>query len=134
MPKTKEQIKALLCDACCPVGHLYALVVISITKRMLAMEIPAEYRLKFLEHLDKNASRDPWLNAEMIAAIEPICNKGYEIVREANKLGPKAIDVYAANFSTFAVLNPSLVVALQMSPTYWTRSEHSSQMGAPASH
>ncbi len=80
---------ALLCEAACPIGYLYTLVMMSITKRMLAMDIPAEYRLKFLEHLDKNATRDIWLNAEMIAAIEPICDKGYEIVREANKLEPK---------------------------------------------
>jgi hypothetical protein len=122
MPETKEQIEALLCDACCPIGHLYTLVMMSVTKRMLAMEIPVEYRLKFLEHLDKNATRDIWINAEMIAAIDPICNKGYEIVREANKLGPKALDIYAANFPTFAVLNPSLITALISSPTYQYRS------------
>jgi hypothetical protein len=131
LPKTKEQIAELLCAAACPIGYLYTLVMMSITKRMLTMEIPAEYRLKFLEHLDKNATRDIWLNTDMIAAIEPICDKGYEIVHEANKLGPKALDVYAANFSTFAVLNPSLITALQMSPTHRTRAENCSQ-GAPA--
>jgi hypothetical protein len=129
VPKTKKQIDALLCEACCSSGTLYTLIMISITKRMLAMEIPVEYRLKFLEHLDKNVSRDPWLNSEMITAIEPICNKGYEIVREANKLGPKkALDLYAEHFSTFAILNPSLITALEMSPTYRMRAGDIAQM------
>jgi hypothetical protein len=40
-------------------------------------------------------------------AIDPICDKGYEIVREANKLGRKALDAYAANFVTFAARQTS---------------------------
>jgi hypothetical protein len=119
MPAIKEEIEEFCCENCIPCGYKYTLVSISITKRMLEMEIPAEYRLKFLEHLDKRESSDIWLTAEMIAAIEPICDKGYEIVREAKKLpNGKYLDVYAERFSTFAVLNPSLIAALKMLPTH----------------
>jgi hypothetical protein len=82
----------------CLIGHQYTLVWISITKRLLTGDRPAEYRLKFLQHLDKRAADDSWLNGEMIAALEP-CAKGYEIVLEAQKLGPnKALDAYQILF------------------------------------
>ncbi len=119
MPETNEEIERFLVETCCPIGHRYTLVMISITKRWLAMELPAFYRLKFLEHLDKMTTGDgAWLTAEMIAAIEPVCDKGHEMVCEANKLGDKALDAYAKFFSTFAVLNPSLIAALKNSPRY----------------
>ena len=56
---------------------------------------------------------------EMIAAIQPMCEQGYEIVREAQSLGAsKSLDVVAEVFPTFAMLNPSLVAALELSPQY----------------
>ena len=99
---------------------MYTLVCISIMKRYLAEEIDNLYRLKFLEYLDRWSIDDSnWLTAGAIATIEPICDKGYEIVREAQKLGPKkSLDVYADVFATFVVLNPSLLAALKLSPIY----------------
>jgi hypothetical protein len=118
MQMSNEEIRAFLHDTCCPVGHQYTLVIISVTKRWLKEEMPASYRLEFLEHLDRMA-KDDWLTAEMIAAIEPVCDKGFEIIREAQKLGAhKALDVYAEHCGTFAGLNPSLIAALKQSPSY----------------
>ena len=60
-----------------------------------------------------------WLTADMIAAVQPMCDKGEKLAIEARKLGPlKALDAYAKFFSTFAVLNPSLLAALKLSPSY----------------
>ncbi len=120
--ESDEDISTFLCDTCCPVGHQYTLVAISITKRLLNEEIPASYRLQFLEYLDKWAADTAWLTQEIIANIEPVCDRGYEIVREAQKLGThKAFGVYAQHVKTFAKLNPSLIAALKSSPTYQAR-------------
>jgi hypothetical protein len=70
-----------------------------------------DHRLKLLDVLEK--MRSEWLSADMIAAIEPMCDRGYEIVREGQKLGPKALDVFADGFVTFAILNPSLIEVLR---------------------
>jgi hypothetical protein len=106
-------------------GHRMTLVCISIMKRYLAFEIDDFYRLKFLEYLDQWARDGNWINVEMVAAIDPICDNGYEIVQEAKKLGTKkSLDVYAEVFPTFATLNPSLIAALKMSPAYQSRAAH----------
>jgi hypothetical protein len=110
-----------------PPGYAYTLVLASLTKRVLTEKIPAEYRLQFLEHLDKMPLGLIWLTPEMIAALEPMCDKGEEIVREAMKLGAsKSLDAYAKFFSTFAALNPSLIEVLKMSPTYQHRGQYES--------
>jgi hypothetical protein len=117
---SNDDIREFLHDTCCPRGHQYTLVLISLTKRILKEEMPASYRLQFLEHLEKIG--DKWLTAEMVASIEPVCDKGYEIIREVQKLGAnKALDVYAKHFKTFATLNPSLLSALEQSPAYQHR-------------
>jgi hypothetical protein len=112
--------------ACTPRGHRYTLVLISIVKRSLEMEIPSDFRLKFLEHLDRMPAKESgttWLTAEMVAGVDPICNKAYEIVDEARKLGAsKALDIYADQFPIFAGLNPSLMNALKQSPSHTARS------------
>jgi hypothetical protein len=135
--RTKEEIEAFLCETCCPIGHLYTLVMISIVKRVLTMEMPAAERLQFLERLDKMPATSEWLTAEMVAVVEPVCDKGNELVTEARKLGAKkALDVYAEHFSTFAVLNPSLVAALKQSTRYQATVDyarkHSSPLTQPA--
>jgi hypothetical protein len=117
--ETKDQAEAFMVTAACPNGHKYTLVLSSLTKRLLAEEMPAAYRMQFLEHLEKMGTREPWITAAMIAAIHPLCDKGYEMVCEAQKLGAnKALDAYAKFFPAFAALNPSLVTVLKMSPTY----------------
>lgn len=97
-----------------PAGHRYFLIVISNLKRMLASEIPTQYRLRFLEFLDNHSNDWP---PEIIASIAPMCDAGAEIVGEAQKLGAKqALDAFAKFdiFSAFCALNPSLVEALRM--------------------
>jgi hypothetical protein len=119
MQANDADISAFLHETACPVGHQYSLVMVSVAKRLLKEEMPASYRLKFLEHLDRTGAK--WLTPDMIATVEPICDKGYEIIQEAQKLGPKALDVYAEHFETFAGLNPSLIAALKQSPEYQGR-------------
>jgi hypothetical protein len=124
MPTTKEDVEAFCREQAVPRGVAYTLVLASLTKRWLAEEMTAEYRMKFLTHLDKMTTRDIWLTAEMIGALEPMCDRGYEIVREAHKLGAnKSLDVFADVFATFAVLNPSLISVLQMSPIHQARTK-----------
>jgi hypothetical protein len=98
----------------CPDGRKYILVMISVIKRFLAEESTTPfYRLKFLEFLDKFS--DAWLTPAAVGMIEPMCDDGYEIVKEARQLGSKQFDTYAKHevFSAFAALNPSLIKAIR---------------------
>ena len=66
-------------------------------------------------------------SADMIGAIDPMDDRGMEIVHEAQRLGPKSLDIFADVFWTFARLNPSLIAALKMSPAInmpWLRNRH----------
>jgi hypothetical protein len=128
---TKDEVHAFCAENSIPIGYQYTLVMASEVKRLLVEGMPMEYRLKFLEHLDKMVDR-AWLTAEMIEAVEPMCDKAHEIALEAKKLPKgKFLDVYAQNFSTFAVLNPSLLTALKMSRGCRSRVADM-RMGAPA--
>ena len=99
-------------------GYAYTLVLISLDKRLLQDEMPAWERLAILERLCKVPYSDRlWLTPEMVAVVGPMDDKGYEIVNAARKLEPgKILDVFAEHFATFAVLNPSLIAALEMKP------------------
>ena len=122
MQASEEDVCAFLGKFPCPTGYKYTLVLISLVKRMLTEEMPASYRFNFLERLDRMPAGTTWLTADMIAAIEPVCDKGHEIIHEAQKLGAKkALDVYAQHFATFAELNRSLIAALKLSPAYSPR-------------
>jgi hypothetical protein len=119
MLMTPENVKQFCIENCIPIGYKYSLVMVSITKRALAGDIPSEFRMKFLDHLDKLTapSESFWLTADMIAAVEPMCDKGDELAREAQVLGSsKFLDAYAEFFPAFAALNPSLITALEMLP------------------
>ncbi|MCK1337946.1 hypothetical protein IVB38_18450 [Bradyrhizobium sp. 38] len=72
---------------CFPQGYKYTVVIISNTKRVLPEDPPLEFKLKFLI-ISTPASNpnDAWLTAEVIAAIDPMCDHGQEMVREAAKL------------------------------------------------
>jgi hypothetical protein len=121
MSGDKSDIMTFLRGACVPNGHCYTLVLASFTKRLLAEEMPDSCRIEFLQHLDKMTKDESanWLNSDMIAALEPMCDRGYEMVLEAQKLGPKkALDAYAKFFPAFAALNPSFIDILKMSPMY----------------
>jgi hypothetical protein len=99
----------------CPVGKRYTLVFVSIVKRLLAQEMSPAYRLKFLEWLGKCG--DTWLSPATIGIVEPMCDQGDEMVREARKLGAKKmLDVVGQFdvFSAFVSLNPSLLTAIKI--------------------
>jgi hypothetical protein len=98
-------------------------IIISHVKYGLTLDLPAEYRLEFLDRLDRMVNKpDAWLTADMIAVIEPMCEAGLEMYREAAKLDrgkpgrPGMLDALAEFFPAFAILNPSLMTALEMEP------------------
>jgi hypothetical protein len=114
-PITNADVDAFLGLNAIPRGYAYTIVNISLSKRLLQYDMPAMERLKILQSLEVCDADRFWLTPEMVAAIEPMDDKGNEIVSEAGKLGAgKILDVFAEHFSTFAVLNPSLLAALKM--------------------
>jgi hypothetical protein len=112
-----DDVRACLAGNIIPKGYIYTVVNISLSKRLLACDIPTRERLELLESLEVDDER--WLTPEMVAAIEPMDDRGYQIVSEARRLDAgKILDVFAEHFSTFAVLNPSLIAALRMQPGF----------------
>jgi hypothetical protein len=100
----------------CPVAHRYTLVFVSLVQQLLAQDLPAYYRLKYLQWLDQRDQS--WLSREIIAAIDPMCDDGYGLLRETMKLGPKkGFDTIASweVFNAFVALNPSLLTSIKMS-------------------
>lgn len=95
-----------------PPGYRYTLVAIAIVKWFLSHDIPAEFRLKFLEFLDHAKEFTP----EAIAAVDPMPAAGRELYKEITKLGRKWPDVAARCdvFDAFIAINPSIVTALRM--------------------
>jgi len=55
----------------CPVTRRCILAFVSLVKMLLAEEIPTEYRLKFLQWLERRD--DWWCSPRIIAVIEPQC-------------------------------------------------------------
>ena len=128
--QTGNEIHAFVAASCTPLGHRYSLVLISLVKRVLAQEMPPAYRIQFLDHLEKMGSQDQFITPDVISAVEPVCDKGYEMIREAQKLGAtKALDAYAKFFPAFAALNPSLMASLKLSPMYQGHSEYQRRTG-----
>jgi hypothetical protein len=106
----------------CPEGHRSTLVLVSVVKRFLAAELETSWRLQFLEWLEKIGNN--WITAPSVAVIEPMCDGGYEMVCEAQKLGAKkSLDVYGRYevFSAFVALNPSILTAIKMPRAYHYR-------------
>lgn len=92
-------------------GHVYTLVLVSHLKEVLQQEMPPEWRLQFLEHLEK--MQDVVLTPAVIALIEPMDGRGMELIEEARKLGYRSyprsfFTVLYEKFDVFAALNPSL--------------------------
>jgi hypothetical protein len=122
MTATAADVENMLRSNCIPIGYLYTLIIVSHTKRGLAADIPAEWRLKLLDGLDRmvNHQSNNWLTVEMVAAIDPMCDAGMEMMHEAAKLDigkpgrPGMLDALAEFFSAFAVLNPTLLNALEL--------------------
>jgi len=109
----------------CPMINKVEIVQVSLVKNLLADdELPTGYRFKFLSWLDKRDCERPgaqWndarLTREAIAAINPMCESGFELLREIMKL-PKSdrLDAIARKdvFFAFVALNPSLATAVKM--------------------
>jgi hypothetical protein len=131
MQVTAEYVEQICRANPIPVGHKYTIVMVSGVKRWLAEDIPDEFRLKFLEWLDRQAADSPnadrdfgsaWLTSAMIAVVEPMCDRGWEMYSEAAKIDRGRpgqlgfLDALAKFFPAFAVLNPSLITALEMEP------------------
>ena len=124
MQVTAEYAEQVCQSNCIPKGWKYELVIISVVKHGLTLEMPAAYRLEFLDRLDGlvNHANNTWLTADMVASIEPMCAAGLEMYHEAAKLHrgkpgrPEMLDALAKFFPAFAVLNPSLITALEMEP------------------
>jgi hypothetical protein len=115
VPLTNADVKAFMIANAIPRGYAYTIVDISLNKRLLRADMPANERLKILEGLKGDDQN--WLTREMVAAIEPMNDQGYELASEAHKLPEgKVLDVFADHFATFAVLNPSMIAALEMLP------------------
>jgi hypothetical protein len=98
-----------------PVMRKCILVFVSLVKHLLEEDIPTEYRLKYLQWLERRD--DWWCSPRIIAAIEPMCNNGYELLRETMRLGhKKGFDTLAhwEVFNAFVALNPSLLTAIKM--------------------
>jgi hypothetical protein len=93
--------------------HRCLLVLVSLAKRCLADDIPTEFSLRYLEFFERfEKLTDGWLSAEVVAMVDPICGKGYEIWEETRPLVPqernRMIDKPEV-FSVLAALNPSLL-------------------------
>ena len=116
-PITNADVIAFCGNNVIPRGYKYTIVHISLNKRLLQADLPANERLQILEGLEVDDLDRLWLTNDMVAAILPMDDKSYEIVSEARKLeAGKILDVFADHFATFAVLNPSLIAALEMIP------------------
>lgn len=98
------------------------IVYISVVKHLLAGVLPTDYRLQFLVWLDRRTrpSECSWqtlrITPEVVAAIEPICQSGSELLREIMKLDAlNRTDAIARNdtFRAFVALNPSLLSAIR---------------------
>ena len=108
----------------CPLVSKAELLYVSLVKSLLADdELPANYRLKFLQWLDKRHPRPgaAWeqikITPEIVAAVDPMCESAYELLREAMKLGsPNCINTIGREdvFRAFVALNPSLLTAIRM--------------------
>jgi hypothetical protein len=110
----------------CPATSKVELVYVSMVKRLLAGELPANFRLRFLQWLDeRDRQSEEWRNLRitsgMIAAIEPMCERAHgALMGEITKLG-KFDRISAIGredvFSAFVALNPSLLTAIRMGQT-----------------
>jgi hypothetical protein len=92
------------------IGARYTLVLASHVKWVLQNELDPQWRLTFLDHLDKMT--DDVLTSHILAMVEPMDPAGREILEEARKLGyktrPNMFTVLDQKFEVFAALNPSL--------------------------
>jgi hypothetical protein len=103
-----------------PIGYLFDFAVASYWKRrLLATNINAGERLEYLDGLSECVSGP--VTAEAIAAIEPICSRGEQILSEVLSLPvEKQTQAFSKGdvFRILARLNPSLLAALRLCALY----------------
>ena len=103
-------------------GHKWALIVAALTKRTLQIPgIKAADRLHLLEKL--NGLTDGYFTADLLATIEPMCDTGYAIFKEARTLDPPQDEsrcaaslhvlATASVFQHLVRLNPSIMAAIK---------------------
>jgi hypothetical protein len=124
------EIDTLICG-CTPVGRA-ELVLVSLVKKLLAADLPAAFRFKFLQWLDKRDRQKEELQylritPEVITAVEPMSDSAHdELYGEIMKLGKRErinaigrTDVFLA----FVALNPSLLTAIKLARSQERRAE-----------
>jgi hypothetical protein len=105
-----------------PDGHKWSFIAAALTKRALQIAgIKPADRLDFLERLHGLTNR--YFTADMLATIEPMCDTGYAIFKEARSLDPPQDDTHCAAsfnvlatpsvFQHFVKLNPSIMAAIK---------------------
>jgi hypothetical protein len=99
-----------------PIGHLFNLVEISYLKYiLLKLETTAQQRLRALDAIAICDAGS--VTQEAVAAIEPCCESGREIMRELYSL-PMGEQTWAFRdgdvFRILSRLNPSLLTALRL--------------------
>ena len=105
-----------------PDGYKWALIGAALTKRTLQSPgLRAGDRLALLERL--NGMTDAYFTADMLAAIEPMCDTGYAIYKEANSLNPPQDETHGEAsfkllaspkvFGHFCALTPSIMAAIR---------------------
>jgi hypothetical protein len=103
-------------------GHKWSFIVAALTKRTLQIPgIKPADRLRLLERL--NGLTDDWFTADMLAGIEPMCDTGYAIFKEAKSVDAAqdnthcqaSLEVLARLkvFRHFCTLNPSILAAIK---------------------
>jgi hypothetical protein len=104
-----------------PVGYRCTLVMVSHVKRALvSCEMPLGERLRMLEGI--NSFVDSYFTEEALAAVEPACKTGAEMIKECLKIDrgnlklSKGFDLVASEevFGHLLELNPSLLVAIKL--------------------
>jgi hypothetical protein len=119
MTLSEDDIQSFIATTVIAPGVKYTLVLAAVTKKALAGQIPDEFRLQFLQHLEKMVDPQSWITADMITSVEPMDDRGYALFREASNVDPnKKLDMYAEIFMQLAVLNPSMITAIKSSPLY----------------
>ncbi|WP_157839467.1 hypothetical protein [Bradyrhizobium diazoefficiens] len=97
-----------------PAGYWHDLVNIAMVKRLLKQEMPADLRLRFLEHL--NAQVHSLLTLEAMQAVEPACDTAMSMIDEMKALSidDKCRLMCKWNvMAAFCNLNPSLIEAMK---------------------
>ena len=103
-------------------GHKLSFIIAALAKRTLGIPgIKPVDRLALLEKL--NGMTDDWFSADLLAGIEPMCDAGYAIFKEAKSLDPPQDDTHCdASFNVlatpsvfrhFAQLNSSILAAIK---------------------